>query len=55
MRKVARNRIARLSPFVMAAATMTSCAGVDNSKIVDNPNIIFILADDLGYGEIFYT
>ena len=52
MKKVVRNRIARLSPLFMATVTLTSCAGVDDNKIEDNPNIIFILADDLGYADI---
>ena len=52
MKKVVRNRIARLSPLFMATVTLTSCAGADDNQTDDNPNIIFILADDLGYADI---
>lgn len=38
-------------PLVLTAVSLTSCvSGVMQEK--DNPNIIFILADDLGYGDI---
>ena len=41
---------------MLTAATLTSCVSVhennQTSKIADKPNVIFILADDLGYGDL---
>jgi len=31
---------------------MTGCGAIKNESSIEKPNVIFILADDLGYGNL---
>ncbi len=38
--------------FVLFVATATNLVTLEQTSLADQPNIVFILADDLGYGEL---
>ncbi len=46
------NRSIKFIPLVGVAVATASCASVSDTDTVPKPNVIYIIADDLGYGEL---
>ncbi len=46
------NTFIKIAPLVGAAIASTSCAPTGEATVAKKPNIIYIIADDLGYGEL---
>lgn len=53
MKKIKYFSLSGFSPLALAAVSLTSCVSSNvESDVADNPNVIFILADDLGYADL---
>ena len=52
MKRIENGLSLKLLSVISVVTSLTSCASDKEMDRVDNPNIIFILADDLGYADL---